>query len=65
MSIEVDCAKCGAEYDARHGGCPACKYSKRVEAAFKRWQEDQDREPTTYKDAFYAGWEAAMKENGY
>lgn len=24
MSIEVTCKKCGEEFDARHGSCPAC-----------------------------------------
>jgi len=24
MSIETSCDKCGAEYDVRHGKCPAC-----------------------------------------
>lgn len=63
MSIEVDCAKCGAEYDARHGGCPVCNYSKRAGAAYAKWLSEQDRAPTTYEDAFYAGWAAAMDEN--
>lgn len=26
MSCEVVCRTCEAEYDARHGGCPACAY---------------------------------------
>ena len=64
MSIEVECARCGAEYDARHGGCPACRYSKRAERAYKTWLANQDREPTTYEDAFHAGWNAAADEYG-
>lgn len=28
MSIEASCGKCGAEYDVRHGKCPACGATK-------------------------------------
>jgi len=33
MSIEIICKDCGAEYDIRHGDCPACTIEMNVRSA--------------------------------
>ena len=38
MSIEVKCTNCGAEYDLRHEGCPACTITLRLRRDFPPYE---------------------------